>query len=314
MHIPVLLREVLEGLQVRPGGVYIDATVGGGGHAAAILERSAPDGRLLGIDRDPEVLERARERLRPFGERAVLVHGSYAKLRRIAVRYDFLEVDGILFDLGLSSWQLSDPHRGFSFQIEGPLDMRYDPGHGIPAAEIVNRWPEKQLAEVIRRYGEERFARRIARAIVRNRPIRTTTELAELIARVVGRGREDQHPATRTFLALRIAVNEELQALEQALPQAVSLLRPGGRLAVIAFHSLEDRIVKTFFQRESRDCLCPPQVPVCTCGHRATLRLVTRKPIRPSEEEVQINPRARSARLRIAERLEDPTRIVRGVP
>ncbi|MCS7251296.1 MAG: 16S rRNA (cytosine(1402)-N(4))-methyltransferase RsmH [Anaerolineae bacterium] len=302
MHVPVLLREALEGLKVRPGGVYIDATVGGGGHAAAILERSAPDGRLLGMDRDPEALARARERLRPFGERAVLVQGSYAELRRIAVRYDFLEVDGILFDLGLSSWQLSDPYRGFSFQIDGPLDMRYDPSQGIPAAEIVNRWPENQLAQIIRRYGEERFAQRIAKAIVRNRPIRTTTELAELIARVVGRGREDQHPATRTFLALRIAVNEELQALEQALPQAVSLLKPGGRLAVIAFHSLEDRIVKAFFQRESRDCLCPPEIPVCTCGHRATLRMITRKPIRPSEEEVEMNPRARSARLRVAER------------
>ncbi|MER3400269.1 MAG: 16S rRNA (cytosine(1402)-N(4))-methyltransferase [Thermoflexus sp.] len=303
MHIPVLLREVLDGLKVQPGGRYIDATVGGGGHAAAILERSAPDGRLLGIDRDPEVLERARERLRPFGERVVLAQGSYAELRRLAVRYDFLEVDGILFDLGLSSWQLSDPHRGFSFQIEGPLDMRYDPGQGIPASEIVNRWPEKELAALIRRYGEERYARRIARAIVRHRPIRTTTELAALIARTVGWGRDDLHPATRTFLALRIAVNDELSALEQALPQAVSLLKPGGRLAVIAFHSLEDRIVKTFFQREARDCLCPPQVPVCTCGHRATLRLITRKPIRPSEEEVRVNPRARSARLRIAERL-----------
>lgn len=303
MHIPVLLREVLDGLKVQPGGRYIDATVGGGGHAAAILERSAPDGRLLGIDRDPEVLERARERLRPFGERVVLAHGSYAELRRLAVRHDFLEVDGILFDLGLSSWQLSDPHRGFSFQIEGPLDMRYDPGQGIPASEIVNRWPEKELAALIRRYGEERYARRIARAIVRHRPIWTTTELAALIARMVGRGRDDLHPATRTFLALRIAVNDELSALEQALPQAVSLLKPGGRLVVIAFHSLEDRIVKTFFQREARDCLCPPQVPVCTCGHRATLRLITRKPIRPSEEEVRVNPRARSARLRIAERL-----------
>lgn len=303
MHIPVLLREVLDGLKVQPGGRYIDATVGGGGHAVAILERSAPDGRLLGIDRDPEVLERARERLRPFGERVVLAQGSYAELRRLAVRYDFLEVDGILFDLGLSSWQLSDPHRGFSFQIEGPLDMRYDPGQGIPASEIVNRWPEKELAALIRRYGEERYARRIARAIVRHRPIRTTTELAALIARTVGWGRDDLHPATRTFLALRIAVNDELSALEQALPQAVSLLKPGGRLAVIAFHSLEDRIVKTFFQREARDCLCPPQVPVCTCGHRATLRLITRKPIRPSEEEVRVNPRARSARLRIAERL-----------
>jgi len=302
LHVPVLLREVLVGLQVKPGGRYIDATVGTGGHALGILEASAPDGQLLGIDVDPEALAVAQERLSPFGARVTLVQGNFAALTALAQGHGFDSVDGILFDLGLSSLHLASPQRGFSFQVEGPLDMRFDPSQETTAADLVNTLPEEDLVALLRRYGEEPRARHIARAIVEHRPIVSTRQLADLIQQVVGsRGRI--HPATRTFQALRIVTNDELGALEKALPQAVELLRPRGRLAVIAFHSLEDRLVKQFFLRESRDCICPPEVPVCVCGHRATLHLVTRKPIRPSAEEVQRNRRSRSARLRIAEKV-----------
>ena len=288
-------------LAVRPGGVYIDGTVGGGGHAEAILESSAPDGRLLGLDRDPGALEAAGERLARFGGRAVLRHGSFARLAALAE--GFAPADGVLLDLGLSSLQLADPARGFAFSREGPLDMRFDPtAPGPTAADLVNGLPVKELAALLYRYGEERQAGRIAEAIVAARPLETTRQLAEVIERAVGR-RGRIHPATRTFQALRIAVNKELEALEAALPQAVDLLRPGGRLVVISFHSLEDRIVKRFLRRESRDCICPPETPVCTCGHTAQLRLLTRKPVRPDPEEVERNPRARSARLRAAERI-----------
>lgn len=304
VHIPVLYKEVLAGLQARPGGRYIDATLGAGGHAAGILEASAPDGRLLGLDADPDAVAYARERLQVFGDRAVLWAGNFRHLSTVAHALDFGQVQGILMDLGLSSRQLEDATRGFSFNQEGPLDMRMDPRQGQAAADLLNTLPEQELADLLWRYGEERHSRRIARAIVAARPVARTDELAELVARTVGR-RERIHPATRTFQALRIAVNEELEALEEALPQARDLLRPGGRLAVIAFHSLEDRIVKQFFRKEARDCLCPPEVPVCSCGHRATLKEVTRKPIRPSGEEVARNPRSRSARLRLAERLPE---------
>jgi len=295
---------VLTFLAVRPGGTYIDATVGGGGHAAAILTASAPDGRLLGLDRDPAALEIARRRLAPFGDRALLRHGSFARLALLA--QDIAPVDGVVFDLGLSSLQLADPRRGFAFSREGPLDMRFDPEAGGPtAADLVNTLSVKELAEVLYRYGEERQARRIAEAIVAARPVRTTTELAEVVAAAVGSRRGRIHPATRTFQALRIAVNRELDALAEALPQALDLLAPGGRLVVISFHSLEDRIVKRFLRRESRDCICPPETPICTCGHRARLRVLTPKPVRPSPEEVAANPRSRSARLRAAQRLPE---------
>lgn len=303
-HIPVLYDEVLAGLQVQPGGRYIDATVGAGGHAAGILEASAPDGQLLGLDADPEAVAYARERLRGFGQRAAFWVGNFRHLGTVARALDFTNVDGILMDLGLSSRQLQDAMRGFAFGQEGPLDMRLDPSRGQTAADLVNTLPERKLADLLWRYGEERHSRRIARAIVAARPVTRTDELAELVARILGR-REKIHPATRTFQALRIAVNEELDALEEALPQARDLLQPGGRLAVIAFHSLEDRLVKQFYRTESKDCLCPPEVPICSCDHRATLKEVTRKPIRPSNQEVARNPRSRSARLRLAERLPD---------
>jgi len=301
-HIPVLLQQVLDGLQVRAGGRYVDATLGGGGHAAAVLEASAPDGQLLGIDADPEAVEFARSALERLPGHMQVTAANFRELKATAAARGFDAVDGVLLDLGISSRQLARSERGFSFERNGPLDMRLDPRHGQTAADLVNELPETELANLLWRYGEERQSRRIARAIVAARPVETTGQLAELIARNIGR-REKIHPATRAFQALRIAVNDELGALAEVLPQARDLLRPGGRLAVIAFHSLEDRLVKQFFQREAQDCICPPEMPACVCGHRATVRLITRKPIRPTEEEMARNPRSRSARLRIAQRL-----------
>ena len=300
-HTPVLLAEVLAGLQVRPGSRYIDATTGLGGHSRAILDASAPDGQLLCLDADAEALNNARQHLRDFVSRVVFVNSNFAELEAVAVDHGFSRVDGILFDLGVSSLQLDSAERGFSFQKEGPLDMRFSPT-GPSAADLVNTLPESELADLIWRYGEERGSRRIARAIVGHRPLHSSAELAGLIAQVVGH-REKIHPATRTFQALRIAVNNELDSLQSALPQAVRLLAPEGRLAVIAFHSLEDRIVKEFVRTESLDCTCPPQAPACTCQHRASLRTLTRRPIRPSEEERTTNRRSRSAKLRLASRL-----------
>jgi 16S rRNA (cytosine1402-N4)-methyltransferase len=303
-HAPVLYAEVLVALAPRPGGRYLDGTLGGGGHAAGILEASAPDGRLLGLDLDPAAIERARVRLAAFGARAVCVQASFADLGAVAAAEGFSPLDGVLLDLGFSSDQLADPARGLSFQTEGPLDMRLDPEAPTTADELVNELPEEELADLIYRWGEERKSRRIARAIVNARPVHTTTRLADVVARAMGGGRHARiHPATRTFQALRIAVNDELGALEAALPQAIAQLAPGGRLAVIAFHSLEDRIVKHTLREAARDCICPPGLPECRCDHRAQLRLVSRKAIQPSAAEVAANPRARSARLRVAERL-----------
>ncbi|MBN1656746.1 MAG: 16S rRNA (cytosine(1402)-N(4))-methyltransferase RsmH [Anaerolineae bacterium] len=293
-------------MQVVPGGCYVDATLGAGGHAACILQASSPGGTLLGIDADAQAVAYAREILAKFGDRATLVTSNFRHLGRVAVAHGFEGVDGVLMDLGLSSRQLADAGRGFSFSLTGPLDMRMNveqhPEDTRTAADLVNRLPEAELADLIYKYGEERHSRRIARAIVAARPIRTTSQLAEVVGGVVGY-RERIHPATRTFQALRIAVNDELQALADALPQARDLLRPGGLLAVISFHSLEDRLVKEFFRDESRDCVCPPEVPVCVCDHQATLALVTRKPVRPGAEEIERNPRSRSARLRVARAL-----------
>lgn len=300
-HIPVLYREVLNGLQVKPNGRYIDCTVGAGGHAQGILEASGPNGQLLGIDADPEAIALTRERLAPYGERATLLNENFVHLEEIAQRYGFYPVEGIFFDLGLSSMQLA-AERGFSFQQDGPLDMRFDPRCGETAADLINCLPAEKLADILRRYGEEQRAWSIARAIVAQRPLTTTRELATIVERVVRHGGR-VHPATRTFQALRIAVNGELEALEETLPQTLNLLAPGGRVAVISFHSLEDRLVKRFMRRESQDCICPPDIPVCVCDHKASLQIVTDKPVRPSEEEVRHNPRSRSAKLRIASRL-----------
>jgi 16S rRNA (cytosine1402-N4)-methyltransferase len=275
--------------------------VGAAGHAAGILRASEPGGTLLGLDADPEAIAFAREKLRPFGGRATLRVANFRHLAAVARAEGLSGVDGILLDLGLSSRQLANGERGFSFSQEGPLDMRMDRSSGRTAASLVNSLPETELADLLWRYGEEPRSRRIARAIVAARPVTSTAQLAAIVARSAGGGKI--HPATRSFQALRIAVNDELQALAEVLPQARDLLRAGGRLAVISFHSLEDRLVKQFFQQESRDCICPPEMPVCTCGHHASLAAVNRKPIRPGEGEVERNPPSRSARLRIAERL-----------
>jgi 16S rRNA (cytosine1402-N4)-methyltransferase len=308
-HLPVLYQEIILALRPRGGGFYVDGTLGAGGHAAGILQASSPDGRLLGLDVDPAAIALASRRLAAFGARVVIHQASYRSLGEHLKALDWPPADGILLDLGASSMQFDDHSRGFSFQQEAPLDMRFDPQQPVSADDLVNTLAEAELAEIIYRYGEERKSRQVARAIVKTRPIHTTRQLAEVVARVVNAGRKSSpgkghiHPATRTFQALRIAVNAELEALEAVLPQAVAVLAPGGRLAVIAFHSLEDRIVKNFFRQESRDCLCPPRQPVCTCGHHAVIRQVTRQPIRPERAEVEHNPRARSARLRVAEKL-----------
>ncbi len=302
-HTPVLLEEVIKALDVQPGGRYIDCTLGGGGHAAAILEHSSPGGQLFGIDADPEAVRIARARLEKFKGSILVVNENFANLEATCIKNGFFPVHGILFDLGLSSFHLNGSGRGFSFQSDAPLDMRFNPHQEVTADEIVNTYSEAELAHLIREYGEEGFSRRIARCIVRERPIKTTLQLAHLIERAIGGRRGKIHPATKTFQALRIAVNRELDNLEAALRQAVELLGYEGRLVVISYHSLEDRIVKRFMQRESSHCVCPPEVPTCVCGHEATLRLVNRRVITPSAEEVQHNPRSRSGRLRAAERI-----------
>jgi 16S rRNA (cytosine1402-N4)-methyltransferase len=302
LHTPVLLNEVLEGLEIRAGGRYIDCTVGTGGHAAAILKRSEPDGELLGIDLDLAAIAVAERQLSPFGERVTLVSDSFARLSAIASAEGFIHADGVLLDLGVSSLQLEDAERGFSFQKDGPLDMRMDRSGDTTAAHLVNELDETELAKIIAKYGEEVKARAIARAIVRDRPLRTTLELAEVVSRAVGRRRK-LHPATKTFQALRIVVNEELETLSAVLQGIPAVLATGGRMAIISFHSLEDRLVKDFLVRESRDCLCPPEIVVCACGHRRTLQILTKKPVRPSADEVAQNPRSRSAKLRVAMRM-----------
>ena len=304
-HQPVLLSETLERLLVHPGGVYLDATAGEGGHTSALLQASTPGGRVLGIDRDPRSLARAAVRLERFGESFIPLQGNYSQMVAMANDQGIDRVDGILMDLGLSSRQLDTPGYGFSFRTDEPLDMRYDPNGPLSADDIVNAYSEEDLANVIFRYGEEPRSRRISRAIVRNRPINSTGQLASLVVAAMGprlRKGNRVHPATRTFQALRIEVNDELASVETGLAAAIDLLAPSGRLAVISYHSLEDRIVKTAFQRESTACICPPGLPVCVCQHEPTLNLVNRRIIRPSSEEVAGNPRSRSARMRVAER------------
>jgi 16S rRNA (cytosine1402-N4)-methyltransferase len=290
-------------LAVQPGGRYVDCTTGAGGHSRAIIEAASPGGLLLGIDADPQALALASETLEPYEESVRLVEANFRDLRRVCAANNFVPVHGVLLDLGVSSMQLADDSRGFSFQVESPLDMRMSPDQALTADEIVNHYDERDLADIIWKYGEEPASRRFARAIVRARPVGTTTELATVVARASGRPRGKIHPATRTFQAIRIAVNDELGALEDVLGQTLDILGRGGRLVVISFHSLEDRIVKQFMQRESRDCICPPEQPACTCGHRAALRVTTKRSIKPGAAEVAVNPRSRSARLRAAERL-----------
>lgn len=304
-HVPVLWREALDLLNPKPGGAYVDCTLGGGGHSAGILDPSAPGGRLLGLDADPGALVEAERRLAPYAPRYTLAHANFGDLEKTARWNGFDEVDGVLFDLGVSSFELDRPERGFSFRAEAPLDMRLDPTRGETAADLVNSLSVDELAKLLYEYGEEPRARSIARAIgvARARsPILTTTALAAIVERAAGGGGRI-HPATRTFQALRIAVNRELDALAAALPQALELLVPGGRLVVISFHSLEDRIVKRFFAERARGCICPPELPVCVCDHKPSVELLTRKAVTPSEEEIARNPRSRSAKLRGARKL-----------
>lgn len=303
-----MLEPVLRLLGCKRGGIYVDGTIGGGGYARSILEESAPEGIVLGIDWDEEAIRRVAERLREYGDRLILERTDFADIRKALRVHAMEEVEGIVVDLGVSSYQIDDPQRGFSFMQEGPLDMRMNRELGITAAQLVNTLPEKDLADLIFRYGEERMSRRIARTIVAERkkgPIEGTRELSELVRNAVPRSRDAIriHPATRTFQALRIAVNGELESLERFLPEALSALKPGGRLCVVAFHSLEDRIVKETFRNWARSCRCPRERAICGCEGVPLVRLMTRKALRPSPEEVESNPRSRSARLRAIEKL-----------
>ena len=306
-HRPVLLGECMEALNIRPDGVYFDGTLGRAGHSREIARRLTT-GRLICVDRDQAALDAARERLAPWMDRVELVHSNFDRVDEILDRLSLPGADGMLFDLGVSSPQLDDGSRGFSYMADAPLDMRMDQGEGLTAAEVVNGWPQEELRRIISRYGEERYAPQIAGAIVRRRedkPVSTTLELVEIIKSAMpGKAlREKQHPAKRTFQAIRIAVNDELASVERMLQRAVPRLNRGGRLAVITFHSLEDRIVKTGLAEFARGCTCPPDFPVCVCGRTPDIKLVSKKPLLPSRKELEENSRARSAKLRVAEKL-----------
>lgn len=302
-HIPVLYHEIIKALAPHSGGLYIDGTLGAGGHSWGILNKSDPSGKLLGLDVDPDAITIARQRLSEFKNRAIIRQGSYSLISSFAHELGWNFVDGIIFDLGVSSIQLDTKERGFSFLYDAPLDMRFNHQEGITAADIINHYSEAELANLIWKYGEEKYSRRIARVICESRPIHGTLELANLIRKVYGNQHSHINPATRTFQALRIAVNDELKTIEISIPQAIQLLKPDGILAVISFHSLEDRLIKTIFRMESKNCICPPEQPVCTCNHVATIQEVNKKPITASSEEIKKNPRSRSAKLRIAKKI-----------
>ncbi len=302
-HLPVLPDEVLAALAPEKGGKVLDGTLGGGGHAALLFQAVGPEGFLYGIDQDPRALQEAEARLAAIGPNFELRRGNFGEVLQ---SWPPEPLDGILLDIGVSSHQLDTPERGFSFWREGPLDMRMDPNAPTTAADLVNQLDERSLADLLFRYGEERLSRPVARAIVARRqqkPFETTTELSDVVSRVVPRSKDGIHPATRTFQGLRIAVNDELGVLERALPAAVQRLKPGGRLAVITFHSLEDRIVKQFMRAEEKGCVCPPRIPMCVCGKAPTVEVETSKPIIATAEETDRNPRARSAKLRVARRI-----------
>jgi 16S rRNA (cytosine1402-N4)-methyltransferase len=302
-HTPVLLKEVIEALHIKPEGTYIDATLGEGGHSEAILQASAPQGHLLGLDLDPNALRTARKRLQRFWAVATLVRGNSAHIAHLSRIFGFSGVDGILFDLGLSSLQLEGETRGFSFQRSAPLDMRFDPDQELSADDVVNYYSIHDLTQVLEEYGEEPRSRAIARAIAEARPVKDTLELAEIVSRVVRKRRSGIHPATRTFQAIRMEVNGELANLREGLEQSLQVLKTGGRLVVISYHSLEDRIVKEFMRKEARDATPDYGTPASQSGRTATLRLITKKIIRPTDAEVEENPRSRSAKMRIAERI-----------
>ena len=306
-HVSVLLDECLDGLNIKPDGIYVDGTLGGAGHSSQIVKRLTT-GRLIGIDRDPVALKAAGERLQPFADRVTLVHSNFSEVRQVLDDLGIEAVDGILLDLGVSSPQLDEAVRGFSYMLDAPLDMRMDGGAALSAHEVVNTWSQDELKRILYDYGEERYAPQIAGAICRRRAektIETTLELADIIRAAMPAAalREKQHPAKRSFQAIRIAVNDELGAVETVMKTALSCLNPGGRLAIITFHSLEDRIVKNGMVAASKGCTCPPNFPVCVCGNKPKVKLITRKPITASEEELERNPRSRSAKLRVCEKL-----------
>lgn len=303
-HLSVLYQEIIDSLSPKPDACYIDGTLGAGGHAWGILEKSKPSGQLLGLDIDPQALAIASQRLSIYPERAHIRKCSYRYMDEEMEKLGWHGVDGIVLDLGVSSMQLDTPERGFSFRFDGPLDMRFNKEDGLSAADFLRATKEKDLADIIWKYGEERYARKIAKAIKNAGALETTQELAALILKIVPKKPNAPHPATRTFQAIRIAVNKELQTVEESIPNAIKLLNPGGRLAIISFHSLEDRIVKNAFRFANKDCICPPDQPICTCDHKASIKIMTKKPIEPSDEEKERNPRARSAKLRIAEKLK----------
>lgn len=314
-HKPVLLNEVIEYLNPKPGENFIDCTVGGGGHSEEILKRTSPDGKLLGIDLDEEAINITKKNLK-YKDSLILVKNNFARLKEIFHEHPKLHpLSGILYDLGLSTYELEDQHRGFSFQIDAPLDMRFDKSQNLTACHILNNWSREKLIRILWGYGQEKFSRQIIDQVINIRKktkITKTRQLAEAVLQVyrkVLKSKKDIpwiggiHPATKTFMALRMAVNNEFENLEKSLPQAVEILKHGGRIAVISFHSGEDKIVKNFFRQESKDCLCPPEIPQCVCKHKAKLKIITKKPIAPGDVEVRKNPKARSAKLRVAEKL-----------
>ena len=302
-HQPVLYHESLKYLQLRSEGKYVDGTLGAGGHAEGILTASSPGGRLLGLDVDNQALDIAKKRLSAFGNRCIIRQASYTEMIDQIKSLEWDCIDGVLLDLGLSSMQLDIAERGFSFLKEAPLDLRFNPNKGVTAAELVNTLSEKEIADIIWNYSEDPRSRQIARLIIESRPISTTIELAGLILTAYLGKRGKTHPATRTFQALRITVNNELEVLEKGLENSLKTVCVGGRIAIITFHSLEDRIVKQFFKHESIDCICPPEQPFCTCSHKATLKVITKKAVKPSQEEIANNPRSRSAKIRVAEKI-----------
>ena len=304
-HVSVLLDESVSALRIRPDGVYLDGTLGGGGHAREVAKRLSPEGRLIGIDQDEEAIRAAGETLAPYGEKVRIYRNNFRNFREVLREDGTDKVDGILLDLGISSHQIDDPSRGFSYMHDGPLDMRMDQDGPVTAADLVNTLPKEELVRILRDYGEEKFAARIAEAIVRERvksPLSTTAQLSALIRQAVPAKADGGHPAKRSFQALRIAVNEELTILSEVLEDMIDALSSGGRIAVISFHSLEDRIVKTTFRRCEHPCICPPDLPVCVCGKRPKGQVITRHPVLPGEDETKHNPRAKSAKLRVFEK------------
>ena len=302
-HIPVMVPEILKYLEVSSGGRYIDCTLGEGGHTKSLLEASNPGGEVLGIDADHEAIEVSKNRLEEYGERFIYDNSNFKNIKKIAMKSKFVPCHGILFDLGVSSLQLDKESRGFSFRRKAPLDMRFSINQTLTAQDVLNTFSESEISDILYQYGEERQSRKIAKLIIENRPLSNADELSDLIKKNIRQTNYKINPATKTFQALRIYINEELNSLSQALEQSLEILGVGGRMAVISYHSLEDRIVKNFFKKESKYCICPPNIPECDCGHFPKLKIITKKPVSPSQSEIEANKRSRSAKLRVVERI-----------